>query len=368
MAKSGGFDKTKPGSGSNNPRLEELVDVFKIPNEWSQVRFLPEITSYYVFWITTKDKEGNKAKPFPKLCLDYNPETEEFDKEICPYRKNQAGRGQKVYLANAIIREQQENEPRKKPKHSKRERRAEKDEKGRKVYRKHKDSDSWTPVRVIRLPSSLATSLKNLAALNKTKGKPHDITDLKYGADVHLSHDPKIEGTAQYKVQIAEKTRITKDEFGYLRYPIYGLMKPESKSEAKEEWSRIKTRLWAKDDDSSDSDYDSDDRKKRRKKKDKNKKRRKKDQSDLEPSSDAYEDSSDIDLEESSDDKKTSKKKKSKKRSSKKDKRSSKSSKKDKRSSKSSKKDKRKSSKKSKSKDKKRKSKKRRDESSSDPF
>ena len=329
MANEQGFSGTKPQSGNNNPRLEELIDLYKIPKEWGQVRFLPEITSYYVFWITIKDKEGNKAKPFPKVCLDYNPKTEEFDKEICPYRKNQIGRGQKIYLANAIVREFQENEPRRIPKHSKKERKGKKDADDRRVYRKEKETESWTPVRVIRLPSSLVAGLRNLRALNKSKGKVHDITDLKYGADVYLSHDPKIEGTQQYKVQLADKTRISKDEFAYLRYPIFGLIKPETKEAAKEEYRQIKTRLWVNKEDKSsgnDSDY-LDDSDKKSKKKKKSSKSKKRENSSSDNSSDNFEDSSDINLEDSSEDtKKKSKKKdrnsksknkKSKKRSSK---------------------------------------------------
>ena len=313
MARESGFTGTKPSTGGNNTRLEDLVDLYKIPNEWGQVRFLPEITSYYVFWITTKDKEGNKAKPFPKVCLDYNPKTEEFDKEVCPYRKNQVGRGQKVYLANAVIRELQENEPRRIPKHTKKERRPEKNPEGHKVFRKEKDSSSWTPVRVVRLPSSLVKSLQNLRALNKSKGKTYDITDPRYGADVYLSHDPKVEGTQQYKVQLADQTKLTKEEFTYLRYPIYGLIQPESKSEAKEEYRRIKSRLWSAKDESSTSDTSDylEDKGKKRKKKKKSSKKKKDDSSEINYS----EDSSDIDLDESSE--KPKKKKKSSKRNSK---------------------------------------------------
>ena len=321
MAKKDGFSGTKPNTGGNNPRLEEMVDMFKIPKEWAQVRFLPEITSYYVYWITIKGKDGDKAKPFPKLCLDYNPETEEFDKEICPYRKNQVGRGQKVYLANAIIRELQENEPRRIPKHTKKERKPFKDDEGRKIYRKEKDSGSWTPVRVIRLPSSVVKGLQNLRALNKSKGKTHDITDLRYGADVYLSHDPSIEGTQQYKSQLADRTKITKDEFNYLRYPIYGLMVPETKEEAKEEYRKIKGRLWSKEDDS-DSDHEDSERKSRKRRKDKKPSKRRKDDSSDDSSN--YDDSSDINLD-SSDDKPKSKKPKKDKKPSKKDKKSSKS-------------------------------------------
>lgn len=354
-----GFDSTKPNTGGNNTRLEELVDVFKIPKDWAQVRFLPEITSVYMFWITIKDKEGNKAKAFPKLCLDYNPDTEEFDKEICPYRKNQIGRGQKVYIANAIIRELQQNEPRKLPKHTKKERKYQRDADKRKIYRKDKESGSWTPVRVVRMPSTVVKSLQGLRGLNKHKGSTYDITDPKYGADVHLSHDPSIDGAAQYKVQLAERAKLSQEEWDYLRYTIHGILQPETVEEAKEEVRKIKPRLWKDKKDGSDSSdgdgyYDSDSDKKKSKKrkpksKDKKKDKKSKRKSKKDDSSDLskYEDSSDINIE-SSDDKKSKKKPKS------------------------SKNDRKKDSKKSKSKDKKRKSKRskrsRSSDSSDSPF
>ena len=270
-----GFSDTKPQIGNQRKRLEELVDIYKIPSEWGQVRFLPDVTSYYVYWITTKTKEGEKAKAFPKICLDYNPDTEEFDKEVCPYRKGQLGRGQKIYLGQVIVRDLQQNEPRKIPKHTRKERKRQKDKQGNRVYRKEQGSGSWTPVRVVRLPSSLVMSLKNLRALNKYKGKIYDITDVEHGADVYLSHDPKIEGTQQYKVQLAEQNSLTKEELKYLRYPIHNLMEPESLEEAKEECRRIRTRLWKdKEDDTSDKsksrdDYYSSGKKSDKKKKDK---------------------------------------------------------------------------------------------------
>src|SRR6478736_599384 len=93
------------------PYLSDEVEVFQFPKrKWIQVRYLGPFTSYAQGWIRIKTKEGKRVR-FPKICLDYNPKTQEFEDRGCPYRAADIYMPQR-FVTNMIVRDLQDNPPR----------------------------------------------------------------------------------------------------------------------------------------------------------------------------------------------------------------------------------------------------------------
>jgi hypothetical protein len=96
-----GWGDTKPVTNKDNKRLEDETDVFDFKDskgEFVQMRFLPCITSYSQTWIPIISSKQKKNVSIPKICSDYNPETEQYEKDECPYRKSGVGRTSQTYL------------------------------------------------------------------------------------------------------------------------------------------------------------------------------------------------------------------------------------------------------------------------------
>lgn len=248
-----GFRDTKAMMRNKSPRLEELVEVFDFkahPKQWIKVRFIGPVWSYYQFWMQVRKQDKSLSKDFPKLCLDWNAASEDFDSEQCPYRAN-LDRGSLFYVSNAIIRELQDGEPRK----EKQVPRNKFESKPREMcgYDCHvksgRDSKSWTPVRVLRIPATLADQLRSLSDSNRVISKKtgetkyYDIGHPKFGIDVEIYYAPKPGGKGgDYRVQRLERTPLTEEELNYLLWPL-DVLKPEDVKTAKREWDSIKDRL-----------------------------------------------------------------------------------------------------------------------------
>lgn len=225
--------------------LKDLVEMFELPDGKSvQARFIGPIHSVCWHWFRVQKRAGGYAR-FPKLCLNYDGETEEFDKEVCPYCK--AGRQpSKRYLSNAIIRDLQNNRPGREPGRTRREEREVK-MLGYRCHLKDPKSKSWTPVRVLEIPSSAVVEIKNLEGLNRRKGRVYPLSDPYYGMDVTLKRDSQNGGWVKYSAQRARNCHLTEDEMQYLIYPL-DVLCPESPERAKQEWENIKPRLAESDD------------------------------------------------------------------------------------------------------------------------
>jgi hypothetical protein len=122
-----------------------------------------------------------------KLCLDWEAKEDDFVRKVCPYRR--AGlHVQTNYISNAIIRSLQASRPRELPEHiaSERERRHEF------WFKKFRllPWKSWTPVRLVRVPPSLADKLAKESRLHG------DLADSTHGRDVkirYLEHETPLE-------------------------------------------------------------------------------------------------------------------------------------------------------------------------------
>ena len=303
------------------PMVSDIVDLLELPSKkWVQVRFVGPICPYGRFWIESKGREGKPTK-YPKTALSFDQDTEELDSsKKDPYRDLSEKFPKKVrftreYYANVIVRELQEDEPAKRGKPNDAE-----EESGF----KQKGSKLWTPVRVVRLTSTLIDHLKKIKALNRHKNKKtgqkeaYEISDPRYGVDVQIMYDKDAPTAAQaYSVQKDEKSPLTEDERSYALWDIESLLKPESLSVAKEEverWKRANKDLLEDDsdgdDDGDDGDDDDDDDEPKSKKAGKKAKAGKAKKS---KKSDDDDDDEDDDLDDEDDEPKSKKAKKSKK-------------------------------------------------------
>lgn len=267
-------NKSVEDTRSNNgkdPRAEDLVDILKIGKAWVRLRPVGPIAVKGVHWVpadlakaeeaAANPKGKERPKNFPQICLAFNPETEEVDSTAeCPWCKSGHDliRLNSSYYQNFIVRELQEDEPKKKGQETKKE---------TKTGFKEKGSTAWTPVRVLPMSNNLVNEIKAISALNRHKDKKtgekkaFPLTHAKYGRDIMVMYDADEKVAAKrWKVQLEDKSSLSEDEQNYLLWDIESLDAPKSLKDAKEEYKRWAKRQKAstRDDDDSDDD-DSDD-------------------------------------------------------------------------------------------------------------
>jgi hypothetical protein len=214
------FDDAKPRVGKDSVRLDDIINIVKFPKKaWLNVRLLDlDIMPMKQHWVNIVAGKDRREISIPKICISFDPQTEGNRKGIiCPYCELEGKRDDFKYLANAIMREEQEDKPRKAKDPSKSE---------RKSGFKDPNSDSWTPVSVIRLPSSLAKKIQDLKALNKKKNKEtgenktYSVSHEKFGCDIGIKFDPDAKGGDMYQVQLLERTPLTDEEKEFLVYEL----------------------------------------------------------------------------------------------------------------------------------------------------
>lgn len=265
MTRSGGFGNINAQPDSNKSKRDsEIVDLLELSADFQQLRLVGPVQGVANHWIDIETKKG--VISIPKPSLRYDPKTDTFDDTLeDPYEEiDNPRRTSKSYYVNAIVRDLQDNEPKKKPALDKTE---------KKKGLKTKGSSAWTPVRVLRVPATVAGKLQKLRQVNKHKidGKltPCDITDPKYGCDIFMSFDNDLSGSDKYQVQIAEKTKLSKEEKEYLIYDLTGLHNPEDLKTARKEAEALAAKMPGDENmDEGDEDEEDDmDRKRKSKKK-----------------------------------------------------------------------------------------------------
>ena len=209
-------------NGNDSARIEELIDVFKWPDgKWVQVRLLDRgLLPISTHWVPIIGSKTGKESKIPRLCLNIDPASGKALKGKCPYCElGDTARAQDHYYFNAIIRELQEDQPKKAVKPTSAE---------RETGFKDIDSRSWTPVRAIRLPGGLLDQFKAQKDLNKHKSKKtgetktYAINHDKYGVDFNVMYDSSIKGGQKYKISKEGRTPLTEEELEYLVYDLDG--------------------------------------------------------------------------------------------------------------------------------------------------
>ena len=214
-------------TGDRKPRPEELVEIFKPTATFQEVRLVGDVWPYSLHWIRIQKQDGGVVN-VPKPVPNYDPKTDIVDETIKdPYLKiPNYDSTSKHYFVNVIVRDLQENMPRKQPAATKKEQR---------TGHKEKDSKTWTPVRVMRLPTSVVRELQGIKVMNVHDGQQRELADPEYGRDVFIKYDKEIKGPQKYSVQRSEHRPLTDEEQEYLLWDISNLIIPETPEEAKRE-------------------------------------------------------------------------------------------------------------------------------------
>lgn len=250
-----GFSQAKIGSNNGNRNyLGNIVpfDLSEHAGERIRLRLVGPVVGVGVHWIEIKKKGGGIGR-FPKLCLNYNSDIDEFEDAGCPYCE--VARGSRKYLVNAIIRSEQDNEPKKSPERTKSEKKL-KDLGGYECHIKEPGSKSWTPVQPLMLPGGVAYELKDLTANNlDKKGNVRELSDPKYGMDISIRYNPEKAGESKYRVDTIERTPLTEEEKEYLLHDITDIP-VESLKTAREEFERFEASIIVSSRDKDDVDDD----------------------------------------------------------------------------------------------------------------
>ncbi len=242
-----GFDNINPNANSRGDKLkpEEIWDLFKFTDQsgYVSVRFLPtDILPVKTHWIKILAGKDKKEIKIPKICISFDPDNEAvaLDDTDCPYcnlSQGQDGACQTstAYYANVIVRDLQEDMPRKLPPHTKSEK-----ETGYKDIK----SRSWTPVRVVRLPAGLAGKIQEMRERNKDKkGNMYPVSHEEYGIDIAIKFDDSKSGTDKYQIDKEERSPLDDEELDYLTYDLsvecIDMLGRESQEQADTEFKRL---------------------------------------------------------------------------------------------------------------------------------
>ena len=259
MSEPRGFGRMKPqATRARAPMPHELCDMLDWPKNGDPVvvRVVGDVVGYGIHKIKVLKKDGSETT-INKPCLAYDPETDSVDStKPCPYCKMPSGQGEiqynsHLYFANVIVRELQEQAPRKLPNLTAKE---------QKTGIKDADSSSWTPVRVMRIPSTLAQRLKKLGERNivvhptsKAK-KAFDVNHPKYGIDLEVSFDKNATPANMYSADKTESpsgkkySPLSEEEQAYLLYDLNALYTNEEMAEAKKEAKSLNDRWYGAED------------------------------------------------------------------------------------------------------------------------
>ena len=263
-----GFDDVPDSGGYDSLREDELWELYKLSDEakgnWVRIRILPTpMLPIKKHWVHIITKKGQATK-VPKMCVSFNPDDQSspLDGRVCPFCKLDHTKDTGVaenslyYYVNAIIRDEQDNQPRKVKEPTKAE---------RKSGYKDINSKSWTPVRVVQLTGGLARKIKEMKQGNKDKKKnPVSVADAKYGCDIEIKYNPKASGEAKYSIQKGERTPLTEEELAYLVWDledfdtIYDALGRLDSKAALAEFKGMKINGSSSSDDDEDDDDDDD--------------------------------------------------------------------------------------------------------------
>lgn len=230
--------------------LLDLFDFKSVEGKWVTFRLFGDIMSFGNYWIAGVNKQGVK-KRFPQACPSFNYltgqresgkydpwwEVEQHERNGSEDNKSETVQFTRSFFINAIVRSEQDNEPakiRKTPEEA---------ESGF----KDKDSSSWTPVKVLRMPPSLLQKIQELKPLNSVKFKNgsikcFDVTHPIYGRDIQVKFDDSASPANKYSIQLGMKrTPLTEEEKEYLTYDLDALYYVPKEEEVKRSFE-----VWAK--------------------------------------------------------------------------------------------------------------------------
>ena len=249
-----GFDiDDVPDSGNqgNARKPADMVDLYALPEKkYLKLRFFGDIFAYGGHWVKVTKKDGKEGSFF-QTCAAFDTETGKLDStKHCAFCDHGSADGlvrfALDYFSNAISRKEQQNAP------ERIRATAAETESGF----KSKDSESFTPVKAIRLTNSVLRRLKELRQLNVHENAEGDsmnysVMQVKYGVDLQIKKDKDLPPANQYDVQMGAHAPMKKEERAYLIWDLSELMiTPSAEDTAKEyaKWA-AKMGLGQKEDD-----------------------------------------------------------------------------------------------------------------------
>lgn len=321
-----GFDSIPDKNQRDNVREGDLFEILqlnkKAKDTWVSLRFIPgdllPIKKHWIKIMGGKDKD--KELKIPRLCVSFNPDDNKLPLRgmKCPYCALEHGNDESgapaqydfKWYAQAIVRDDQSTQPRKLPKHTKKE---------KETGKKEKTSESWTPISVIPLTNSMAGMIRQMGERNfamvkdKKSGQKvktqFPITDAKYGLDVDIKYVPANPPANRYVMEKGERTPLTEEERAYLSWDfddwegIYDALGRLNEADALTDFKKMDVIGTNKESDDEDDEDDGMSLGKKKKSKGKDKSTGKKKRRDLDDDEDDEDD-------EDEDDRRSSKKKK----------------------------------------------------------
>lgn len=267
------MDSVVANSRNEQFRITNVVSLFRPSSTrgWTTLRLFGPVYANATFWVKTK--RGDGAKTFNQQCRCFDPETcqvvsdkydpwydeyrRELDENIDP--KDRLIQYTQYFYMQAILRKEQNNEPRKN--------RMTDEEKETGI--KDVNSDSWTPVVVVQLTRNVFKKIQdmkedNIVNLKSGTKKAYNVNDAKFGRDIMIKYDDStgIAPGDRYQVKLVVddgRKPLTEEEQNYLKFDLDKIYPhEESESEVKRNFMS-----WAKrvglDTNSDDSDDDDDD-------------------------------------------------------------------------------------------------------------
>ena len=243
VTKKSGFDMDDvqvKGQGDIR-KPSDVVDLYDLPDKkFVKLRPFGSVHAYGGHWIETKKKDGGKGN-FYFPCAAFDIETGRPDStKRCPWCDDESGhvRFAMDYFMNAIHRKEQLNAP------ARIKSTADEQESGF----KSKASESWTPVKAVRLTGSVLRRLQDLKQLNTVEGDDgetvnYSVAHPKYGADVSIKRDKSVAPAQMYEVQMGTQASLTKVERGYLIWDLSALMVTPTLKEAEAEYAKWAQRM-----------------------------------------------------------------------------------------------------------------------------
>lgn len=242
------FNEVRTNSGGDRaPSIRDQVDQFKFPaDKFVTVRIISPVFMYAGYWVQTKKKDGGKAK-FYMPSPSYNPESQSFDSTVFdPFfeysrnekdvdREHRLVQVQKYGYCNAIIMHEEARRPERIPRPTEQE---------LQTGFKEKDSDSWTPVKVLRLSSTMMEQIQGIAqtniVTNRTTGetKAMSIAHPKFGMTIRIKHSPNKPAASQYQILPGDKLPLNERQMKYLTWDLSDLERPEPEDRIRESYDR----------------------------------------------------------------------------------------------------------------------------------
>ena len=233
------IDDVAIGGARDRVRPSDLVDIYKVPEKWTRLRLFGPVFAYGGHWVTFKNKEGKKSM-FYTPCSAFDQSTGRLDATLscawCQHKGAEEGavRFSVDYYTNCIVRSLQKQKPSEA---------VEPTEEEAQSGFKDKDSETWTPVRALRLSTGPLRLLKDLKSLNVHENKDGDsegypVSHLRYGCDVNIKQNESAAPAQRYQVQKGEHTPLTKLERQYLTYDLSELQQQPSPEETELEYEK----------------------------------------------------------------------------------------------------------------------------------